>query len=376
MGSDSLRIERISERARFQELRDTWNRLGPGGEVPSLALTHEWFSCWLDAFHNSGKLMILALFDGDELVGVAPLQIVRSTYRGIPSRQLRFLLNRHGPRCCFLLREGYEAGVQVLFDEALRLPDWDLLMWDRIPHGSYLHTFCSDLKESGRQSFLFRESLQSPCLTISGPWETFFQARSRNFKRSLRKKEDGLSALGTVTIDHITDSPAALAIMPGLFAIGEKSWKTRHLRAIGSRPDSRRFYTLLAERLGQLGELSIWVMRIDGRPAAFEFHIVRGRKVQALRAEFDEAFRALGVGSVLDKSIVRELFLRGFERYEMGGDPDFYKLRWTNDIAHHSEIVFFGKSPAGVLLRMIENRLVPPLKVLLKRRPPVAAPAV
>ena len=370
-----MRIERIRDFDRFLELRNGWNSLRPWAGSSSAALTHEWFSAWLRAFGKGIDLHILALFDkntstgkADKLVGVAPLQIVRSTFRGVPCRQLRFLYNRHGPRCCFLMRDGYSDHGEILMKEVLDLHGCDIAILENIPHESYLYALCTKLPGSRKHSVLLRRTMSSPFLRIEGPWEDFFDSRPRNLRRSIRSKEKKLAAAGQMTFAHFTDAKSVVSIMPTLFALGEKSWKARGGRAIGSQPESRKFYSLLAETFGEGNEVSVWLMRVNGEPAAFEFHLVRDRQVQALRAEFDEKYRDLGVGSVLDKEIVKRLFEMGFEEYDMGGESDFYKLRWTEKARNHSELLIFGKSAAGRLICTIEKGVVEPLKTIVRPR--------
>jgi CelD/BcsL family acetyltransferase involved in cellulose biosynthesis len=370
-----MRIEKISHFDRFVQLKSEWNSLGPDPGVSSPALTHEWFSAWLQAFGKNIDLAILALFDRkgraggvEELVGVAPLRIVRSTYRGIRCGQLRFLYNRHGPRCSFLMRDGYADYTGILMEEALKLPGWDIAILENIPSDSYLYRFCANMRDSQKYSTLLRGIMSSPFLKIEGTWEDFFNSRPRNLKRSLRSKEKKLSSAGKMTIEHFTDAASAVSGMPILIALGEKSWKARRGRAIGSQPESREFYSLLAETFGKQNQVSVWLMRVNDESVAFEFHLVQDTQVQALRAEFDEKYRHLGVGSVLDKEIVRRLFETGFGEYDMGGDADFYKLRWTDKVRDHSELLIFGKSAVGRLLCTVEKRIVEPIKRVVNLR--------
>jgi len=364
-----MRIEHIRHLERFLELKNEWNSLRPGPGPASPAFTHEWFSAWLGAFGNGLDLAILALFDEDtgaadveRLVGAAPMQIVRSTYRGIRCGQLRFLYNRHGPRCSFMMRDGYAHYIHVLLEEALKQRGWDVAILENIAHDSYLYELCISVRDSRRHSMLLRRTMSSPFLKIEGSWEDFLNSRPRNLKRSLRSKEKKLSNAGKMRIEHFTEDASSVSIMPTLIALGEKSWKARGGRAIGSQPESRKFYSLLAETFGRQGEVSVWLMRVNDEPAAFEFHLTKDRKVQALRAEFDEKYRNLGVGSILDKEIVKRLFESGFKEYDMGGESDFYKLRWTDDVSEHSELLVFGDSALGKLLYTVEKGVVGPIK--------------
>ena len=361
-----MRTEIIRDKERFDRLAGQWDSLTAGAGPLSPALSHEWFSCWIQAFGREAQLSIVALFDGDTLTAVAPLRAVRGTYRGIPCEQLRFLSNRHAPRCAFLVKEGRSELGRLLIRETLCLPGWDLAVLDNVPHGSVLFELAKGEASSGGVLFLGRETMSSPLLRMAGSWTEFFESRPRNLRRSLHNKENRMSAAGRIEVEHVTDDGAATALMDTLFRIGDASWKAPRGRAIGSDPQSRKFYGLLAEDFGRRGELSVWLMRLNGEPVAFEFHITRGKRVQALRAEFDEKCRDLGVGSVLDKEIIRRLFELGFEEYDMGGEADFYKLRWTAETTRHSELLFFTRSGKGRLLHSVESRVVEPAKKLLR----------
>ena len=363
-----MRTEIIRDRERFDRLAGQWDSLTDGAGPLSPALSHAWFSAWIDAFGRDVQLSIVALFDGEALVAAAPLRAVRGTYRGIPCSQLRFLSNRHAPRCAFLVKEGRAELGRLVIREALRLPGWDVAVLGNVPHGSFLFELAKD--EASSEGFLFirRETMASPLLRISGSWTEFFESRPRNLRRSLHNKENRIAAAGKVEVEHVTDDAVAAALMDTLFRIGEASWKASRRRAISSGPESRRFYTLLAQGFGSRKELSVWLMRLNGEPVAFEFHVARGKRVQALRAEFDEKCRDLGVGSVLDKEIIRRLFEQGFEEYDMGGEADFYKLRWTADATRHSELLFFRRTGKGRLLHAVESRVVEPAKRVLRPR--------
>ena len=363
-----MRTEIIRDREQFDRLAGQWDSLTAGAGPLSPALSHEWFSSWVEAFGRNAQLSVVALFDGETLMAVAPVRTVRGRYRGIPCAQLRFLSNRHAPRCAFLAKEGRSELGRILIRETLHLPGWDLAVLDNVPHGSVLLELARDEASSAGFLFLGRETMSSPLLRMAGSWTEFFASRSRNLRRSLHNKENRISAVGKVEVEHVTDGAAAAAVMDTLFHIGDASWKASRGRAIGSDPESRKFYGLLVENFGSRGELSIWLMRLNGDPVAFEFHITRGKRVQALRAEFDEKRRDLGVGSVLDKEIIRRLFELGFEEYDMGGEADFYKLRWTGEKTRHSELLFFRKSGKGRLLHSVESRVVEPAKKLMRPR--------
>jgi CelD/BcsL family acetyltransferase involved in cellulose biosynthesis len=69
-----------------------------------------------------------------------------------------------------------------------------------------------------------------------------------------------------------------------------------------------------------------------------------------MRAEFDEAYRSSSPGSVLDYHVVKALFESGRVGYDQGGEANFYKLRWTEDVLEHVDLIVFSPRLAGSLL--------------------------
>ena len=111
--------------------------------------------------------------------------------------------------------------------------------------------------------------------------------------------------------------------------------------------------------------LNIWILNLNNQPIAYEYHLTYKGKVHALRSSFDKNFKGLSPGSFLDYQIIKQLYQRGdICEYDMGGNADFYKLRWTKHYRKHQTVYIFRKEIYSRILYFLDNKLTPLLRPL------------
>ena len=111
----------------------------------------------------------------------------------------------------------------------------------------------------------------------------------------------------------------------------------------------------------------IWLLKLDQKPIAYEYHLKYKDEVWGMRSEYDDNYSKAGPGTVLDKYIVEQIFKDGFKRYHLGWGADFYKLRWTEDIKAHRTILVFPPNLYGRILYNLEFKLISKIKKLLSK---------
>ena len=76
----------------FETLEPVWNRTLEKSGDPRIYLTYEWLSVWWQCHQNRNKeILVLVALDDREILGLAPLMIVRSNVLGFPVRKLEFI---------------------------------------------------------------------------------------------------------------------------------------------------------------------------------------------------------------------------------------------------------------------------------------------
>lgn len=301
--------------------------------------------------------------DGPELLGIFPLISYKTNLRFFPVTSIEFMENNESSRSNVICGKRRQEVVRALFSHLLQeKASWDVMRLRRIPFSSEnLSLLQEESKNLGLPVYV-RPSWNSPFIRINTGWEEFYKGTSQRFKKRMRNNENKLKQLEKISIEHITHAGQNDRFLDDIFAVGKNCWKWEMGKSIASSEENIKFYSLLAATTCELGWLSIWIMKYDKKPIAFEYHLRYGDHVHGLRSEFDEEFRAYSPGAVLDCHIVRNLFQEGFSRYDLGGSADEYKMHWTSEVQSHQDVYIFNRGAYPALVRFFEGKLIPFLK--------------
>jgi len=353
------RIERLEE---FDSVAPAWDALLRPDDPCAPFLGPAWIRTWFTAYGGDARLHLLVARDGDAVCGVLPLGEMRPRFAGIRLRSLELLANGHSPCADLVARPGFETAVRDAFVRHLQHddPSWDTLTCAEVRRGAHLDAVHAALPILQRDAQLQRES---PYIDLRGDWNAFRGNLSRNFQRVLRNNRNRMARAGRATIELLDDPSAITASLPDLFAIGERSWQGSEGSAPGSNAANRGFYAGLVRELGSRGWLRVWFLQLDGRRIAFEFHVAHAGVEFGLKTGYDRDFESIGAGTFLDQCIVERLFEeRRWHEYDLLGDADFYKRRWTSLARPHRRLLAFGTRGTGRLVSQWNLRLKPILK--------------
>ena len=371
-----LHVHRIERPEEFDSVAPAWDALLRPDDPCAPFLGPAWIRTWFAAYGGDARLHVLVARDGDSLCGVLPLGETRPRFAGIRLRSLELLANGHAPCADLVARTGMEAAVRNAFVRHLQDgdPTWDTLTCAEVRDGAHLVAVHAAFPLMQRDAQLQRES---PYIELQGDWNGFRSHLSRNFQRVLRNNRNRMTRAGQTKIELLEDPAAITAALPDLFAIGERSWQGSEGSAVGSNAANRNFYAGLARELGSRGWLRVWFLQLEGRRIAFEFHVAHAGVEFGLKTGYDRDFESIGAGTFLDQCIVERLFDEGrWREYDLLGNADFYKRRWTALVRPHRRLLGFGTRGTGRLVSRWNLRLKPVLKqVRDQMRPaPGAAP--
>lgn len=166
--------------------------------------------------------------------------------------------------------------------------------------------------------------------SLEGGWEGFLSRRESKFRRNLRREER--KAGERFRFEVIADaSPAGARVLyHDLLAVEERSWKGREGVGIDAGP-MRRFYARMVPRLAERGALRVTQAWEGDRMVGYVLGGIAGHTYRGLQISFDDAYRDLGVGNLMQAATIRWLCEHEpVDRYDLGGDLA-YKRRWAED---------------------------------------------
>jgi CelD/BcsL family acetyltransferase involved in cellulose biosynthesis len=350
----TLSTEWIAEEDRFAALAEEWEAMLPADARPFDL--HCWHLAWWRAFGDGSELAMVAAREEGTLVGVLPLR-----RRG---RDLTALANVHS--CVFRPLATDRAALEAAVGGALRgarslklieLPDGDpsLRPLEEIVRGEGM----TPLREPGTVSAIVETTGDLDTWVVEEA-NTSWIKRVRRYRRKTNKDHEASFTMLEAPVDLEAELDAALALEA-------RGWKGSTGTAIASRPETEAFYRDVAARFHARGELRLNRIVLDGELAAFNICIEHGRRLYALKTGFDERFKKIAPGLVMQVSIVEACFERGIDAYELLGDRADWKLNLANASRTQTTLRAYRRSPAGIARRAYRANLRPRLRDLSRR---------
>lgn len=361
-----MRLRVITTTEELQTLRADWNRLLRSTAMNAVQLTHEWIECWWKSFGSRAELHVLLLFNEEnELTGIIPLMRSESRYRGINIKKLSLLANGHSPSSDIITATfDLENVVYALFEHVKNLPNWDVLDLHKISRSSLACEYI--LKHMVSQyPYGIKENIQSPFIVVNTSWPMFLKERSCKFRKVLRNKINRANRAGDLKFEKIAIPDSRHPALARMIEISSRSWKGLIGKDLKSNPESLRFHLLLADSLGRRGMVYLWFLKKGHLPIGFEYHLVYNAVVYPIRADYDEQYRKLSPGTLLEHHILETLFTESTIReYYSCGDNYPYLLNWTDMIRQHINIEVFNKKTLPLSLHSFEYDVLPVVRKL------------
>jgi len=354
-----MKIETITKFEDFLSLETIWNNLVEKSENDTLFLRHEWFKCWWLGFGKNKQLFVLLVKDEGSIIGIAPLMIERTHYRGFPVRKIEFIENSNSPRVNFILTKKKEECLEAVFNYLKENKDkWDIIDLRNVPEDTFICGSLPEVLDRNKLLSGIRKGLHSPFISVNSDWHTYYSTRTRRFRKSLKNKTNRIKKIGEPVIQKFENIGNPGTVLTDIMEISKNSWKGKYQRDIASIEDNRRFFEELSKEAGKKRWLNIWLLSINGKPVAYEYHLKYKDRVSALRGDFDERLRDYSPGSILDAYIVRHVFESNLKEYDMGGSNDFYKRNWTSSARRHTEFIAYKNDLIWRLLYFLEFRVI------------------
>ena len=301
-----------------------WNRLALATPQPDpFCATTAWQLSWREAADPERPLVVRECSGG--LVQFAQHTLGRQTVLGPVERLWMFGCNVLGP-----------AGVDLL-EQLLRDPAMEAAgLGRRIgisgldPHGPLLAAIRS--RVSAYAEFRrFGRGIQCAA-SLEGGLDGFLARRSANHRKKLRQAIRRGQAAGIQFERHAPRSAdEAAAVFARMLGVERLSWKGIAQCGMDG-PMTRIFYGSMLRRLALTRAVRVMFATHEGRDIGYIFVGMAGAIYRGQQFSFDEAWRDISIGNVLQCEQLAWLCEEGAARYDMGpltGPLMEYKEHWT-----------------------------------------------
>jgi CelD/BcsL family acetyltransferase involved in cellulose biosynthesis len=358
-------VQEVTDRAGFMALEPEWNALVEA-TANELFYRHEFLRIWIDNFAPTAQLRVLTLRDSEgNLTAALPLVAERTTMYGIPVRQLSGTANPHSCRFDLIAREP-EAAAAMFLAWLSTDRSWDVLRLTDVPEGGAGWYLVEEAKSQGLSTGTW-ESLQSPYVPLPATREAFQATLQSKFKANCRRRRKKLEERGKVEVERIEGGLELEGKLEEGFALEQSGWKGQRGTAMAQDGRTRGFYTELARDAAYAGRLSLYFLRLDGRPVAFQYGLTYGGRYFLLKPGYDESLKECSPGQLLMDEVLADCISRGLREFDFLGPDMVWKRDWTDKVRRHTWLSIFNDSAFSRALCAAKFRWVPAAKEVVTR---------
>jgi len=351
-------IERVETEAGFVALRDEWNELLAGSRAATPFLTWEWLYSWWNQLGRGFRLHILAVRSGGRLVAVAPL-----VDRGWEPVRLRLF------RCVSFLGSPLRAAnvgsdyldVFTAPDAAFALDEiaqalageHNVLELAQVPaEGSNGERLVDRLGGQGWR--LQRDDKRDLCpwIDLQGhTWESYLATRGSEHRYAVQRKLRKLHRDFEVRFERVTTEAGRQEALAQLIGLHERRWLEKGESDAFNTPGLRAFHEEFSRRALERGWLRLYVLRLNGVPAAAFYALRYADTFSFFQSGFDPAYARHSVGLVSMALSIQAAIAEGAGRYDMLHGTEEYKFHWANETRPLARYVAFPPRLKGAFAR-------------------------
>jgi CelD/BcsL family acetyltransferase involved in cellulose biosynthesis len=314
----------LDDPAKLEALREPWQGLAQANERPYCLPA--WQLAWLRHAAPDGDLRAVAVFDGEELVGLAPF--IHDPGGRVDS--YRLLASPISAQIHPLALPGREDEVARAMTEEIAgfTPRPRALVFTRLLEGSQWPGLLADGWPDGRRPAVRRVPDDgAPSLDLSGrEAEDFLPSLSSKLRAQIRRARRALDRDGATIVLATADE-----MEPQVEALGRL-----HRQRMGEHESGamlRGVEPMLCEAGRELtgsGSLRLWTIRAGEETISALLFVATGGRVSFWLGAFEDRWRKHSPGLVALMAAIEDSMTRGDAFLDLGPGRQDYKLRLAN----------------------------------------------
>ncbi len=351
-----IRIRELSSYEEFRGIKEAWGDLVARSKADNVFLTYEWADSYIRNFCNGNELIILTVFDDDELVGIAPLMVRRHGLRWFSVKSICFIGTTVSDRMDFIIDGPREKYVMPIMDYLINIDsDWDFLDFHEIA-GS-----------SGTAEAIEKWVKLRDLKSVSGPWDRSFFIKlngnvdfvlkkvSKKFHRKTKKLNKGVRA--NLEFRRYMHNEVKENLFYEIQFIASRSWKGIRYKSVFLKHGIRDFHKDIFLEFADSGCLDISILRMGDTPIAYIYNFLYNGRLYNYSIEFDSRYSHMSPGTMLMLWSIENAISKGIKEIDFGRGEEEWKTRLTQDFRMQEKIRVFNSSFYGKGLYLLYSAI-------------------
>ena len=347
--SAHLRVDRVVDTQAFDALRGPWNDLIRDSRADSVFLTWEWLNAWWTLLGGDRDLQVIVVWDGDELVGLAPLARTR---RMLPWLSRLEFLGTGGAGSDYLdvvVRHGYEdASAQAIADALVSSKQ--ALHFDHLPSDSVVASALVHRIAARSWTSLQNAAGTCPYILLAGhSWDSYLASIGAAHRANFRRRLRALDRQGAVRFARVSNEAERREVLQTLMSLHNRRWDIRGGSTAFPTPACRAFHYGVTRRMLERGWLRLYALRLNDVITAATYCFSYNGRFYFYQGAFDDRFQQHSVGMVAMGLTIRAAIEEGAREFDMLYGVESYKWLWARHARSLHRIELFPPDTVGRL---------------------------
>ncbi len=331
-----IEIKVITDKTEFFEFKDKWNRLLDKSPNPHIHFTFEWMKYWIEVFGNQVQLYILTAYESGELIGIAPLCIIKKgklPANTLKFRQLVFMGYGFQDAADFIITKEKDAVLNAFIMKAINDEDiWDETELRQISNHSVNYNVLYEIikgfegKYNTDNNFL----IGCPYLEIEGSFDSYYSSLGTSWTKKNEKYIRQLNALGL--LEFKVEEKISDILLKEILELNIKRNKTTGRRSIFLEKKKSEFINLMLPEFSEMNRLRIFCLRHNGKLVTYSISFFYNNKIYRWNTSFNLDYQKYSVGRVLTKYIIEYCFKNKITESDWMAGVEEHKLHWTQTL--------------------------------------------
>jgi len=343
-----LSVRVVDKSEGFRNLRDAWNDLLMRSHSATPFQTWEWLWSWYTQIAPKRRLLILMVYHGETLIGIAPFE--RVGFHGLPVRRLRFMGGGPSDYLDGIYESGREEDVvSAVFGWVKEnRSQWDILDLQHVRQDSPTLRHLELLGAESDWRVATRPQDVCPCALLGSDWQTTAARFGKKTRSNLAYYERLASREFNVEMREVRTEELESAL-GRLFELHAARWRKRLLPGVLGAGRTQRFHRTAAPLLAESGRLKFLGIRLNGEWQSLLYCLALGERTMYYIGGWNPEFRKYSLGTLLIGKAMKDAVDGGCVEFDFLRGDERYKELWTTEKRVSRRIIAHLGTPGGLL---------------------------
>lgn len=347
-----LKVQTIEDPDGFEGLAGEWTELLRASAANSLFMTWEWLWTWWKHLAEGRRLFLITVRRGGELAAIAPFVLRSWNLAGvIPCRSLEFLGTGSvgSDYLDLIIRRGEESDVCRLLADYLENERLMVLLNQLNRQSSLAAGLAAELQARGWGGSEAKINV-CPFINLSGhTWPSYLASLGPEHRYNFQRRLKNLTKQANVEFKSVRSEEQRRKALANLIALHHQRWQDRGGSDGLHKPSLLAFHEELSRLALERDWLRLFLLLVDGQPAASLYGFRYHRTFYFYQSGFDPRYSKHSVGLVAMGLAIKSAIEEGAEEYDLLHGAESYKFLWAREARELGRVELYPPYAGGVI---------------------------